>query len=57
MHELEILVDPQSNVLKIMGTPNNVEIADEFSWREAWSAVYEANLDTFHQILESIVIE
>ena len=27
------------------------------TWREAWSAVDEANLETFHQIFDSVVIK
>jgi len=52
-----ILIDEQSNMLTIMGTPNNVEIGDGMEWRDAYKMVDEANLMLFRQIVESIVIE
>lgn len=52
-----ILFDEQSNVLTIMGTPNNVEIGDGMEWREAYKMVDEANLMLFRQIVESLRVE
>jgi hypothetical protein len=53
-----ILYNEQSNdLLTIMGSPNNVEISDGTDWRAAYQMVDEANLDIFHQVVESIVIE
>jgi len=52
-----ILFDEQSNVLTVMGTPNNVEISDNMEWRDAYQMVDEANLILFRQIVESITVE
>jgi hypothetical protein len=52
-----ILFDEQSNVLTIMGTPNNVEINPGAGWRAAYQTIDEANMDRFHQILESLMIK
>ena len=49
-----LLVDPQSNMLTISGSPNNVEIAAGSDWRTAYKAVDEANQDVFHEIADSI---
>jgi hypothetical protein len=51
-----ILFDEQSNVLTIMGTPNNVEIGNGAEWRDAYKMIDEANLNLFHQIVESITV-
>ena len=52
-----ILIDGQSNLLTIMGTPNNVEISSGASWRDVYQAIDEANLAAFHKIVESITVE
>jgi hypothetical protein len=52
-----ILFDEQSNVISIMGAPNNVTVSSETGWRTAYQSVDEANLEIFHQIVESIVVE
>ena len=52
-----ILFDEQSNVLTVMGTPNNVEIGDSMEWHDAYKMVDEANQMLFYQIVESIVVE
>lgn len=52
-----ILFDDQSNVVTIMGAPNNVTINSGQAWREAYEKVDEANLGLFRQIVESITIE
>lgn len=52
-----ILFDDTPNVVTLMAQPNNVEIAEGTSWREAYQMVDEMNLETFHQIVESITIE
>ena len=52
-----ILFDEQSNVLTIMGTPNNVEISNGVAWRNAYQMVDEENLALFRQIVESITVE
>lgn len=52
-----ILFDDQSNLLTIMGQPVNVEISNGVNWRDAYQAVDEANLATFHEIVESVTVE
>ena len=49
-----ILVDDQSNLLTISGSPNNVEIGSGADWRELYRAVDEQYQDIFHTILDSI---
>lgn len=50
-----ILVDDQSNLLSIMGSPNNVEAGAD--WRAAYQAIDQANVTLFHQIVDSIAIK
>ena len=52
-----LLYDQQSNILKIVGLPNMVEMTDKSLWREAYQTVDEANLVLFYHLLESITIE
>lgn len=52
-----ILIDGQSDLLTIMGTPNNVEVSNGTEWRAAYQAIDEANLTLFHEIVESITVE
>jgi hypothetical protein len=52
-----ILLDDQSNSLSIMGSPNNVEVAEGANWRDVYRMVDEANASTFHEIVESIMVE
>jgi hypothetical protein len=52
-----ILFDEQSNSLSIMGSPNNVEVADGANWRDVYQMVDEENVSIFHQIVESIVVQ
>jgi hypothetical protein len=52
-----ILFDNQSNLLTIMGQPNNVEISNGTGWRDAYRMIDEANLTLFHDIVKSITIE
>lgn len=52
-----VLLDEHLNTLHITGTPNNVEIINKDNWREAYRMVDEANLDTFHKVLESVAVE
>jgi hypothetical protein len=52
-----MLVDEQSNLLTIFGTPNNVEIGNGAKWREVYRMIDETNLTFFHEIVESITIE
>jgi hypothetical protein len=52
-----ILVDEQSNLLTIFGTPNNVEVSNGADWRDVYRMVDEANLTFFHEIVVSMKIE
>lgn len=52
-----ILVDEQSNLLTISGSPNNVDLSAGSGWRAAYQAVDEANQDLFHEITASIVFK
>jgi len=49
-----ILVDDQSNVLTISGSPTSVEIPAGANWRDLYRAVDEQYQETFHTILESL---
>jgi hypothetical protein len=52
-----ILADGQSNLLTILGSPNNVEVGNGADWRETYRLLDEANLDAFHMLVASIKIE
>jgi hypothetical protein len=52
-----ILFDDQSNLLTVMGNPNNVEISNGMGWRATYQMIDEANLNDFHQLVESITVE
>jgi hypothetical protein len=52
-----VLVDEQANLLTMFGTPNNVEINTGADWREVYRMIDEANLASFHEIMESITIK
>jgi hypothetical protein len=52
-----ILFDGQSNLLSIMGTPNNVDFSIAENWRDAYRMVDEANLEVFHAIARSVSIK
>lgn len=52
-----MLIDDQSNLLTVMGTPNNVQINPGADWRAAYQAVDEAHRDFFEAIVSSIKIE
>jgi ketosteroid isomerase-like protein len=51
-----MLVDEQSNLLTIFGTPVDVRVAPGTDWREAYRALDEANQAAFHQIVDSLVV-
>jgi hypothetical protein len=51
------LMDDQANLITIFGTPNNVEISNGAEWREVYRGIDEANLDLFHEIVESLEME
>lgn len=52
-----LLVDAQSNLLTIFGTPNNVEVSSGADWRELFRSIDAANLPFFHGIVDSMRIE
>ena len=52
-----LLLDDQSNLLTLMGAPNNVAISNSSGWRAAYQKVDEENLELFHDILESVTIQ
>lgn len=52
-----VLIDEQSNLLTILGTPNNVEIGDGSQWREIYQMIDEENQTIFHEIVASITVE
>jgi hypothetical protein len=54
---LVILFDGQSNLLSIMGTPNNVDFSIGDNWRDAYRMINEAHLEVFHQIAGSVSIK
>jgi len=49
-----ILFDDQSNLISVMGNPNNVDLSTGINWHDAYRMVDEAYLEIFHAILESI---
>lgn len=52
-----ILMDDQSNLLTVFGTPNNVEIPSGADWREVFQSIDAANLAVFDEIINSLTIE
>jgi hypothetical protein len=52
-----ILFDDQSNLLTIMGTPNNVEVGSGEEWRDVYQKIDEANQTIFHNIVDSIMLQ
>jgi hypothetical protein len=51
------LVDGQSNLLTIMGNPNNVEVPPGEEWLVIYESIDAANQAIFHQIVESISVK
>jgi hypothetical protein len=51
------LVDGQSNLLTILGNPNNVEVSPGEDWMEIYESIDAANQAAFHQIVESISVK
>ncbi len=52
-----MLIDDQSNLLTVMGNPNNVQVDPSVGWRAAYQAVDEANREIFQKIVDSISIQ
>lgn len=52
-----ILFDGQSNLLSIMGTPNNVDFSIGENWRDAYRMVDEANREVFQIIAQSVSLK
>ena len=51
------LMDDVLNVVQVMGSPQNVEVADPAAWRAAFEAVDAANLEAFRGLVDSIQVE
>ena len=52
-----ILTDDKSNLLTVIGTPNNVQIPEGGDWREIFRSIDEENQVIFHAILESLQVQ
>ena len=53
-----MLFDEQTNdLLTITGQPNNVEVSNGANWREVFRSIDEANLASFHQIVDSMTVK
>jgi hypothetical protein len=52
-----ILIDDQSNLLTIFGSPNNVVIPPGEGWREIFESIDKENRAAFDEILETISVE
>jgi hypothetical protein len=52
-----ILVNDQSDLLTISGSPNNVEIGEGENWRDLYRALDEQYQPTFHAILDSLSLK
>ena len=51
-----LLVDDQSDLLTILGSPNNVEVSATADWREVYRMLDEANKTIFQEIVGSIKV-
>lgn len=51
------LVDDQSNVISVMGTPNNVVVNAGEDWRAVYQQIDQQNLELFQQLVDSITVE
>lgn len=52
-----ILFDDSSNVLSILGSPNNVEVPSGTPWLDVYKQIDADNSDIFHQLVNSITIQ
>jgi hypothetical protein len=52
-----MLVDQQSDLLTISGTPNNVEVGSGADWRAVFQSIDESNQAFFHGIVNSMAIK
>jgi hypothetical protein len=53
-----MLFDEQTNdLLTIMGQPINVEVSNGANWRDDYRRIDEANLNFFHEIVESMTVD
>jgi hypothetical protein len=53
-----MLFDEQTNdLLTIIGQPNNVEVSNGTNWRDVYQMIDEANLSSFHTIVDSLTIK
>lgn len=52
-----ILLDNQSNLLTIQGSPNNVEVPAGANWQDIYRGIDEANLTIFYELVDSVIIQ
>jgi hypothetical protein len=52
-----ILVDEQANLITILGSPDAVEVPQGVHWRDAYQALDQANLEVFHQLLDTLAFK
>jgi hypothetical protein len=50
------LVDDQSNLISIMGSPINVVVNTGEDWRSVYTQIDETNAEIFHAVVESLTI-
>lgn len=51
------LFDQELNILRVAGSPNNVEISEPSKWRDSYRDVDQAHEEIFREILNSISLE
>ena len=51
------LMDEGGNILQVTGSPDNVQVKDPQSWREAFQTVDAAHRETLYDLIESISVE
>jgi hypothetical protein len=52
-----LLVDQQSGVLTVSGSPANVEVGQGMDWREVYRSIDEANMERFREIVGSLTVQ
>ena len=52
-----ILFDDASNVISILGSPNNVAVPSGTPWLDVYKQIDTDNTDIFHQLVKSITIQ
>jgi hypothetical protein len=51
------LMDDELNVLLLTASPDNVEVTDPATWRQAFEAVDGSNRETLYELIESIRVD